>query len=211
MLLAPVVADVLRLVEEGRISRAELEAALGEDARKAIQDGISPVSWYAADVYRDLARVLMRVEGRGPRDMQYLQQRGERAGKRLIESGLYQQLDYLRRSTASRGGRSLSREAFERSLRLIVSLQASLMDGAAWTVAPDPEHADRVQIEIRGAEGLPDESAHATCGILTGIALHGGSGFTWRYERPEPDRVVYRMDRDIGALGAPQREGQASG
>jgi hypothetical protein len=201
ILLAPVVADVLKLVEDGRISREDLVAELGEEARKVVQDGVSPVSWYAAEVYRDLARVLMKLEGKGPGDFAHIQQRGERAGKRLVESGLYQQIQYLRRTTAKRGKAWVSREDFERSLRLIVSMQASLTKGGTWTVEQDPAHADRVQIVLTDVEGMPEETAHATCGILSGISLHGGSGFAWRYERPAPDRIVYRMDRDLGALG----------
>jgi hypothetical protein len=75
------------------------------------------------------------------------------------------------------------------------------MKGGVWSVAEDPNHPDRVQIVVSEVGGFPEESAQAVCGILTGITLHGGSRFTWRYERPAPDRIVYRMDRDIGELG----------
>ena len=129
-----------------------------------------------------------------------------RWGKRLVDSGLYQQLHYLRRTTAKRGGGSASREEFERSLRLIVSMQAALTKGGTWTVEQDPAHADRVQIVLNDVEGLPDETAQATCGILTGISMAGGSGFGWRWERPASDRIVYHMDRDISALAAEQAQ-----
>ena len=36
--------------------------------------------------------------------------------------------------------------------------------------------------------------------MFTGISLHGGAGFAWRCERQGPDRIVYRMDRDIREL-----------
>ena len=200
ILLISIVADVLRLEREGRISREELEEQIGPDALKVIDSGLSPVSWYSPLVYRDLARVLMRLEGRGSHDMEYLRQRGERAGERLVESGIYQQLDYLKRQVEARGGRPVDRESFAQSLRLIVSMPAGLMKGGKWTVGPDPDHPDRVQIVVTDVEGLPEENAQAICGILTGVSFQGGSRLAFRYERPAPDRILYRMDRDISAL-----------
>ena len=74
------------------------------------------------------------------------------------------------------------------------------MKGGKWTVGQDPDYPDRVQIVVTGVEGLPEENAQATCGILNGISLQGGSRFAFEYQRPEPDRIVYKMDRDISAL-----------
>jgi hypothetical protein len=209
ILLISIVADVSRLEREGQISREDLEEELGPEALKVIDTGLSPVSWYSPLVYRDLARVLMRREARGLDDMEYLRKRGERAGERLLESGLYQQLDYMKRQVEALGGRRVDRERFEQSLRLIVSMPAALMKGGKWTIGQDPDHPDRVQIVVTGVEGLPEENAQATCGILTGISLQGGRGFTFEYLRPDPDRIVYRMDRDISALGdrIPERKG----
>jgi hypothetical protein len=199
ILLISVVADVLRLEKEDRISRDELEEELGPDALKVLDTGVSPVSWYSPLVYRDLARVLMRLEGKGSRDMEYLRKRGERAGQRLLESGVYQQLDYLKRQVGSRT-EPVSRESFEQSLRLIVSMPAGFMKGGKWTVEQDPDHPDRVQIVVTGVDGLPEENAQATCGIFTGVSLHGGSRVAWRYERQGPNKIAYRMDRDISAV-----------
>ena len=55
LLLISILADVLRLEREGRISREELEEELGPEALKVIDTGLSPVSWYSPFVYRDLA------------------------------------------------------------------------------------------------------------------------------------------------------------
>ncbi|HVP27529.1 MAG TPA: hypothetical protein VMW35_00035 [Myxococcota bacterium] len=201
LLLVGPVADVTRLAQDGRISREEIEAELGPDARKIVADGVSIVSWYAPEVYRDLARLLMKLEGKGPRDTRYLRERGEKAGRRLVESGLYQQLDFLKRRTRDASAGPLTKEVFEHTLRLVVSMQAALLQGCTWTVVPDPDHADRLQIEVTDVEGLPDETAEATCGLLTGIALHSGSTTRWTYERPTPGRIVYRMDRDVSQVG----------
>ncbi|HVP27531.1 MAG TPA: hypothetical protein VMW35_00045 [Myxococcota bacterium] len=203
ILLVSVVQDVLRLEQEGRISRADLLAELGPDARKLVEAGtVSVVSWYPPDVYRDLARVLMRIEGRGPRDMAYLWRRGEKAGKRLVESGLYQQIDYMKRSGEAWRTQRVPKEDFERGVRLIASMQAALTRGSVWTVEHDPDHPDRIMIMWDRVTGLSEESAQATGGILTGITSQGGAPFAWIYERPSRDRILYRMDRDISALRA---------
>ena len=200
MLLVSVVADVVRLVNEGRITREDLESALSPEVRKLVDTGVSPVSWYECDVYPQLARLLMLVDGRGLGDLEYIRARGQRAGERLIESGLYQQLDYMKRAVENRKGGRVDREDFQRSMRLVVSMQAALMNGGRWGVEPDPDHPDRFMIAIDGVEGLSEESAVATWGILTGITIRSGSGFQWVYERPAPGRILYRMDRDLGRL-----------
>ncbi|HVP27530.1 MAG TPA: hypothetical protein VMW35_00040 [Myxococcota bacterium] len=199
LLVAPV-ADITRLVQEGRITRDDLETELGAEARKVVTDGVSIVSWYAVGIYRDIARLLMKFDGKGHHDLAYMRRRGERAGQRLVESGLYQQLDFLKRRTGERREERLSHEVFEQTVRMVVSMQAALIQGVAWTVTQDPEHRDRIQIELADADGMPEECAQAACGIVTGITKHGGADFAWRYERPSIGRIVFRMDRDIGVL-----------
>jgi len=51
----------------------------------------------------------MKVEGRGAGDMFHLRQRGERAGRRLMESGLYQQLDFMKRRVSGSNGAPVDR------------------------------------------------------------------------------------------------------
>jgi hypothetical protein len=199
ILLISIVADVLRLEKEGRISREDLDEEICPEALKVLETGVSPIGWYSDLIYRDLARVLMRVEGRGAGDMEYLRQRGARAAQRLLESGTYQQLEYLKRQVGSRTG-PVSKESFAQALRLIVSMPAGFMKGGRWTVAQDPDYPDRVQIVVDGVDNLPEENAQATCGLLTGISFHGGSRFSFAFERHGKDRIVYKMDRDISTI-----------
>lgn len=201
MLLIAIAADILKFVEEGRISREDLEADLSPDVLKVLDSEISPISWYESDVYPQLAQFLMKIEGRKPGDMSYLRERGERAGRRLVESGLYQQFEYMKRRADEQKGAPIDRKLFEQGLRLINSVAAAFMKGGTWTLEQDPDHDDRVQFVVSDVAGMSEENANATCGILTGITKSGRGGFSWLYERPAPDRVVYRMDRDIGKIG----------
>ena len=70
------------------------------------------------------------------------------------------------------------------------------MKGGKWAVEQDPDYPDRVQIALTGIDGLPEENAQATC-----------SHIAWRYEREGPNKITYRMDKDISAL----RFGSADG
>ncbi len=200
LLLVSIIADLARFVEEGRLSREDLEADLTADALKLFDDGVSPISWYEGDIYPQLAQILIKVDGLGPGDMKYLRQRGEGAGRRLMESGLYQQLDFMQRRVSEAAAGPVDRKLFEQGLRMITSMTAALMNGGIWEIEQDPEYDDRVQVVVSDIAGMSEESAQATCGILSGIAMYGGAGFSYRYERLAPDRLVYRMDRDISEL-----------
>ena len=74
------------------------------------------------------------------------------------------------------------------------------MKGGVWTLEEDPFCDDRLRFVLTDVDGMSEENAEATCGILSGITLAGGGGFSWIYERPAPDRILYRMDRDIGEI-----------
>jgi len=54
LLLVPVVADILRFLQEGRISRQDLEGDLTSDALKLIDTEASPTSWCDGGVYPQL-------------------------------------------------------------------------------------------------------------------------------------------------------------
>jgi hypothetical protein len=201
LLLVSVVADIRRMVDEGRIARDDLEGELRPDVLKLVDGEVSPVSWYDSDVYPQLVGLLMRFDGKGPGDLDYVRERGERAGEKLVESGLYQQMDYMKRRVAERKSQGYGRREFEKSMRMIVSMPSTLMKGGTWSVQQDPDHEDRVMIVVDDVTGLSEESAVATQGILSGVSHAGGSGFRFLYERPRPSRILYRMDRDISALG----------
>ena len=80
-----------------------------------------------------------------------------------------------------------------------MSLQRAFFDFSHWSVMPDPEHADRLAIELSEAEDFTDELCHATAGFITCLAgkepTHSGS--RWDFARPEHGRILLRMDRSF--------------
>lgn len=160
-------------------------AEIGAEAREAIEDGISLTSRYGPDACRDLVRLLVRLGGDRPNDMEYLRVRGERAARSRVERCPYEPLEVMMRSVSERKRHGTTHAQFERALRLILSLADSpTMRGAGLCIEPDPEHPDRLQIAIECPERLPEATAQAVQGGLTGVTPPGGGGIRWRHGRP---------------------------
>jgi hypothetical protein len=189
--IAKLVDDVRRLRDAGDIAPDELEARLDAEALALLDTKFNDAGWYPLATYEQYAVLLLEVEGKG--DPAYLHQRGQRAGERLVESGLYQQLEYL-----GRRDRPRDFDTFLRDLRLVNSLTGALLNVGRWQVERDPEHPERAMIVGRELEGYPDVLCHTTAGFFTGVAARSNGGeIVWHHERPGPDEVFYRMDRDF--------------
>src|SRR5690606_2118166 len=85
-----VVADVNRLVEEGRLAREALAARLPAEDLQLLETKIVPALWYSYGSYGRLMELLFEIEGR--RSTEYLVERGRRAGERVRAMGIYAQL-----------------------------------------------------------------------------------------------------------------------
>jgi hypothetical protein len=129
---------------------------------------------------------------------QYLCDRGALTAERLIQMGIYQQMDYLKRmrlgELKSAGERYL---AFGRDLRLLASITGSLLNFGSQQVKGDPEHADRYVLEISDCPAYPDVLGWGTQGFNNRMAAEHGQPDLWRYERLGPDRVRQRMTHSL--------------
>ena len=184
MLFQPVLDDVLALVARGRLSRTALEARLEKADVALLDEKVGGALWYPIDTYRRLLEVLRDVEG-GARPELYLRQRGATAAQRLIDSGLYSQLD----ASIARWG--------ERAGRIMVTLGAVIYNFSRWSSSVG-EHA--FQIEAHEAAPFPEVSRPIVEGfieVITTLAL--GGGVRVRSERPTPDHIVF----DVRSASAP--------
>ncbi len=86
------VADVNALVSSGRMSRADLEARLERVDLPYLDKKLGAACWYPIETYGRLLELLRYAEG-GSRPDQYLRARGAGAAQRLIDGGLYSQMD----------------------------------------------------------------------------------------------------------------------
>jgi hypothetical protein len=194
-LVAPMVDDLRALLEAGRVSEADLEGCLGAETLRVFESKINPSDWLALTIYEDLAAALREFEGRG--NLQYMHQRGCRAGQRLAEAGLYRQLTFFER----RRTQTDSMDAYLSDLRLILSLQSVLISTGCWEARVDPDHADRAMVVVGEADALPDPLVQAIAGLFEGISERAHkSGCGWRAERLDRSTLHFRMDRGIDQL-----------
>lgn len=188
--IAGLVDDLGRLLQEGRVSEEEIAKLLGPAEHALLEGEFDPFRWYPIETYQNLTSALMKLtRGEG---LLWLRARGAAAARRLLERGLYQQLDALKGS-----GGYWSAENYKARIRLIVTLHGSLLSFSKWDVENDPDHPGRVQIVVSEAARYPEVLRHVTEGFVNACAEEAGGGVRWRSLRPSPDRILLRMDRDV--------------
>ena len=196
------VEDVQKLVQTGVLSETELERRLTRDGLALVRQPIAAAQWYDMRAVTSVAELLWDVEGRG--DPEYMRRRGEETAERLLQGGLYSQLEFLKRLNLDQHTSPEARfKAFGRDLRLINTLSGSIFNFGLWTSRPDPEHEGHYLIEIQEATALPIPTSLATEGFLNRIMKEIRESARWRLERPRKDLVVYRMDRPLSVAASP--------
>ena len=191
-----VVEDVAKLLATQALTRAEAERWMQPDDFALLERGVQAARWYDIRVYERMSKLLLDVEGHG--DTSYLRERGRQTAKRLLQAGVYAQLEYLQRTEASRERDPAQRfEALGRDLRLLNTLSASILNFSKWNHVKEEQHARRYRIEVSEAAAFPEVLCWTTDGFVNGMAEHGTGSLLWRWERPKRDLVVLRMTNDI--------------
>jgi hypothetical protein len=196
-----VVGDLQRLVEEGRITEEEIGARLGAEGLACLESEINAAAWYPIETYARIMQLLGDVEGGG--EEKYFLERGRANARRLMEAGLYGQLDYLTRWKESmlegdRGDESAVIARYASSLKLIVSLASNIYNVGEWAVASDRARPRRVWITIRHASDYSEPMRLAIEGFLNECgSKHTETTQLYRSERPAPDLILFRMNYDI--------------
>jgi hypothetical protein len=194
--VAETIENARKLLEEGSLSLSHLEAKLRPEDLELFEEPTNISKWYDMEFYQRLAELLHEVDG-GPR-IDYFRKKGFDRGHKLIEAGLYQQMEYVERSKVAREQDPKARfEAYGRDLRLFVTLSGAILNFSSWSVARDPDHSDRYQIEVRDASAFPDFMGWGSEGLINAMASRHGLYDIWRYERITPDFVVFRMLRPV--------------
>jgi hypothetical protein len=191
-----VVEDVAKLVDGPELSRSEAARWLEPDDFELLQGEVVISRWYDIRCYSRMSRLLLEVEGRG--DREYLRNRGRQTARRLLEAGLYRQLEYLQRTEASQAQSDSERfAAFGRDLRILTTMSASILNFSRWGVRPDPEHDRRYWMEVTEARDFPEVLCWTSDGLVNEMAsLHRRGGDLWVWSREGPDRIVFRMTTD---------------
>jgi hypothetical protein len=178
VLFEPVVADVLRLIEAGRLTETELEDRLPATDLAFLGSKPNAALWYPIETYTRLLELLVSVEG-SPRPQQYLWQRGARAAERLIDRGLYSQLNASVETWGEKTG------------RIMVTLAPAIYNFGQWSSSLLAEGA-QLTIEAIDVEPFPEVSRTIVEGFIETIMARAlGAPVQVKSERPTPGRIVF--------------------
>jgi hypothetical protein len=193
---AGLVEDIQKLLAQKKLKREELTRWLAPKDLVHLDAPVQPFEWYDIRSYDNMSLLLRDVEGGGRNE--YLRQRGARNAKRLLEAGLYQQLEYTHRTLFARESDKNARfEAFGRDLARLTTISASILNFGRASHKPDPDRKMRWIIENTQAKPYPETLIWASDGFTNEMARQHDSPDLWEWERPEQDRIVWRMKREI--------------
>ena len=196
-ILAAAFEDVQKLVTTGAVKRVELSRWLHPEDLEMIERPLAPADWYDIRAYARVCELLRDVEGDG-RD-EYLHDRGVRTGERLLEGGLYAQLEYVSRMKIGQLREPIDRyQAFGRDLKLLVTISSSILNFSKWTSRPDEEYELRYRIDVSEAAAFPEVLGWTSLGFVNCMARAGGGGEkVWRWERLDAENIAFRMTRPL--------------
>ena len=182
------VDDVAALRESGRIPAEEIEARLEAEDFALLEEKTALTDWVPIASYTRLTELLWEIEGH--RSVTYLERRGRTSARRFLDAARYQQVDYLKERYDAG-----DLERARASLKLVVTLQGSLINFGTWAVETDPDFDDRLVIRITDAHDYPDVLLHAMTGFITEMAHLRDDQTRWSFERPGTGVVLFRTDR----------------
>src|SRR5262245_35990992 len=191
------VEDIHKLLAAKKVKDSELNRWLKpKDLEYLAAKAIQPHEWYDIRSYDRMSLLLRDVEGGGKNE--YLRKRGARNAKRLLDAGLYGQLEYCHRASfANESDPGARFEAFGRDLARLVTISASILNFGRSLHKPDTEHKWRWIIENAQAREYPETLVWASDGFTNEMARSHNTPDLWVWERPEPDRIVWRMTRAL--------------
>lgn len=190
------VDDIKKLLAANRVKQTEFARWLKPKDLAYLEGNVQAHEWYDIRSYDRMSLLLRDVEGGGSNE--YLRKRGARNAKRLLDAGLYGQLEYLHRTQFARESEAGARfEAFGRDLARLVTISASILNFGRSIHKPDLDHKMRWIIENSQAREYPETLVWASDGFTNEMARQHNTPDLWVWERPEPDRIIWRMTRAL--------------
>jgi hypothetical protein len=192
----PALEDVQKLVSDGKLKQPELGRWLHPADLVHLGKPVDATDWYDIRLYARVLSLLRDVVGRGSND--YLRQRGAQTAERLLEGGLYSQMEYLKRMALNQLTDPQERHrAYGRDLKLLTSISASILNFAHWEAKPDPDFALRYLIEVSDAADFPEQLGWTSDGFVNRMARQHRAADLFRWERVRADLIVFRMIREL--------------
>ena len=196
-----IVEHARQFCQASGIDAEALEKRVGADVAELIQGEIYVVEWYPIEHYGAVRQFLREAEGNG--DPQYGMDSGGASARRMIDSGIYPQLDMFKtlasewRADASNSTGELL-DALERLVRPITLIYEGFYNFSHVDILRDPEHDDRLRFDYRDGNVMPYDGRLAVVGFWNGVTRYWSSveAELWRLE-DLPDGYAVRMNRSV--------------
>jgi len=181
---------------DGSVRRSKAERVFSPDELEIVTGPLIDARFYDIDLYARMLELLRDELGDG--DNRYLIDAGRRTAERLLNAGIHQQFDYLKRTQHRERDDAKERSAaFGRDLRLLATITRSILNFAKSDVVPDPDHELRWIIRHSEAGPYPEVLCWTSQGFSDRMAEEHGDYDLWYWQRPERDIVLFRMNKDV--------------
>jgi hypothetical protein len=171
-------ANLLGLIEQGKISREELEVRLTPEQLEFVDAKVQVALWYPVDAFNAFLRITTVIGDRASPEA--LAATGRLSAEQLAESGLYPQL------AKGAGGRS------EGAGRRLVTLASAFYNFMHWEYIAG-EDRSHFTIDVTGATDWCEELRYISEGFIEVVSARSmGRPVDVTSERPTPDHVIFR-------------------
>lgn len=176
-----VVDELNGYLSDGIIQRDDLVSRCRPEDLAYLDQEIAIASWYPVATYGRYLRFLCDRFGSGRRE--YLMEGGRRSAQRVIDMGVYSQLD----SRTERWGKRIG--------RVLVTLGGSFYNFGTWSWESS-EDGRGFRIEVDGVAAMPEEAAARAHGFVEHLASRAaGSRVRLDFDRPRPALLVFSARR----------------
>ncbi len=188
--------NLKKYLAEAQPSQPVLDQAFRAGEIELLTGPIDSIKWYDIRTYERLLIFLRDHLGDGRKE--YLVAAGRRSAQKLLDAGIHQQFEYLSRTqVASKTDKHERHAAFGRDLRLLSTISGAILNFTTPVVIPDPDNTLRWIIEHADAADYPEPLCWTAQGFNNRMAEVHGVPDLWYWERPRPDVVRFRMNREV--------------
>jgi len=179
--IVPGAEDLRKAIDAGDLDRTHVERTLSPAALALLDETIQLALWYPVETYCELADLLIATVAHG--DRQYMFRRGVENAERMIEGGLYQQLQYVDELEGA------GRERLESVGRLIVTLAPAMLNFSKWSIEANSRNNDGLTIRIVEAEPFRDALLDACVGFAFTLAERAMGNLRQSCKRVSPSEI----------------------
>jgi hypothetical protein len=170
---------VKQAVEEGRISKEEVEVQLEAEDLRFLDEKVLVGAWYPVDSFDRLVQLSGGLSAAEYPD--YLIRRGRRAADNLLGSQIYGRFNDTIQKRGDQGGAS------------VLTLAQLMMNFSSWELLPyESGDTSHFVIEVTEAGPMPDVLRYTAQGFIERVSeLMVGSPMKVTSERPTLDDVIF--------------------